>query len=102
MSLVELKQVAKTRRIKMYYTKKRVELIRILSMPELPESFLIEKLTIVKLRQQAKEKGLRGFWGLSRDELVNLLYPLSQDVDQKSENGDDAEKRKDPQSYDSE
>jgi hypothetical protein len=104
MSLVELKQVAKTRRIKMYYTKKRHELIRLLSMPDLPDSFKIEKLTIVQLRQQAKEKGLRGFWGLSRDELVSLLYPngqLRQDVDKKPENGDDADKCKDPQPYDS-
>ena len=73
-------------------------------MPDLPDSFKIEKLTIVELRQQAKEKGLRGFWGLSRDDLVNLLYPngqLCQDVDKKAENGDDADKCKDPQSYDS-
>jgi len=75
MSLVELKQFAKTRRIKMYYTKKRHELIRLLSMPELPEMYRIEKLTILQLRDQAKEKGLRGFWSLSRDELVELLYP---------------------------
>ena len=75
MSIVELKQVAKTRRIKMYYTKKRLELIRLLSMPDLPDTYKIEKLTIVQLRQKATEKGLRGFWKLSRDELVNLLYP---------------------------
>ena len=75
MSIVELKQLAKSRHIKMYYTKKRVELIRLMSMPDLPDSFKIEKLTIVQLRQQAKEKGLRGFWGLSRDSLVSLLYP---------------------------
>lgn len=74
MSLVELKQVAKTRRIKMYYTMKRIELIRLVSMSELPESFKIEKLTIVQLRKQAKEKGMRGFWNLSRDDLVGLLY----------------------------
>jgi hypothetical protein len=84
MSLVELKKVAKTRKIKMYYTKKRAELIRLLSMEELPESYKIEKLTIVQLRQQAKERGLRGFWKLNRDELVNLLYPLTNDVDQES------------------
>lgn len=78
LSLVELKQLAKTRRIKMYYTKKRVELIRLLSMPDLPDSFKIEKLTIVQLRDQAKEKGMRGFWKLSRDELVNLLYPTGE------------------------
>jgi hypothetical protein len=86
MSIVELKQVAKTRRIKMYYTKKRLELIRLLSMPDLPDTYKIEKLTIVQLRQNATEKGLRGFWKLSRDELVNLLYPggtLTDNVDQK-------------------
>lgn len=75
MSIVELKQVAKTRRIKMYYTKKRVELIRLLSMPDLPDAYKIEKLTIVQLREKATEKGMRGFWKLSREELVNLLYP---------------------------
>lgn len=105
MSLVELKRVAQGHRIKMYYTKKRHELIRLLSMPELPDTFKIEKLTIVELRHHAKEKGLRGFWGLSRDDLVNLLYPngqLRQDVEKKPENADDAEKCKDPQAYDSE
>jgi hypothetical protein len=104
MSIVELKQAAKTRRIKMYYTKKRHELIRLLSMPELPDSFKIEKLTIVELRQQAKERGMRGFWGLSRDDLVGLLYPngrLCQDVDKKSENSNDADKGENPQPYDS-
>lgn len=94
MSIVELKQAAKARRIKMYYTKKRVELIRLLSMPELPESYRIEKMTIVQLRQQAKERGLYGFWNLSRDDLVNLLYPLRHDIDQEtkiSEYTDDKE-----------
>ena len=93
MSIVELKQLAKSRHIKMYYTKKRVELIRLLSMSDLPDSFKIEKLTIVQLRQQAKLKGLRGFWGLSRDSLVALLYPdgtLGQYVHQEDENSSDA------------
>jgi hypothetical protein len=75
MSLVELKKVAQTRNIKMYYTKKRAELIQLLSMKELPMSFTIEKLTIVELREEAKKKGMRGFWKLSRDQLVELLYP---------------------------
>jgi len=104
MSLVELKQVAKTRRIKMYYTKKRHELIRLLSMPDLPDSYKIEKFTIVQLREYAKEKGLRGFWGLSRDELVDLLYPggtLSHNVDKEPECGNDTDESKDPQAYDS-
>lgn len=59
----------------MYYTMKRHDLIRLLSMPELPESYKLEKITIVQLRDQAKEKGLRGFWTLSRSELLALLYP---------------------------
>ena len=104
MSIVELKQVAKTRRIKMYYTKKRHELIRLLSMPDLPDAFKIEKLTIVQLREEAKNRGLRGFWGLSRDDMVHLLYPkgqLCQNVDKEAENGHDTEKCKDPQPYDS-
>lgn len=101
MSLVELKQVAKTRRIKMYYTKKRVELIRLLSMPELPDSFKIEKLTILQLREQAKERGMRGFWKLSRDELVKVLYPtgeLSGQVDEESKVSDDADENESQQS----
>jgi hypothetical protein len=104
MSLVELKQVAKTRRIKMYYTKKRHELIRLMSMPDLPDSFKIEKLTIVQLREEAKNRGMRGFWGLSRDDMVQLLYPdgqLCKNVHKEAENSQDTEKCKDPQPYDS-
>lgn len=86
MSLVDLKKVAKTRRIKMYYTKKRHELIRLLSMPTLPESFTIEKYTIVQLRQQAKERNIAGIWKLTREQLVNLLYPLPQEHYQDNHN----------------
>ena len=103
MSLVELKQVAKTRHIKMYYTKKRVELIRLVSMAELPDSFKIEKLTILQLREEAKQKGLRGFWKLSRDDLVGLLYPtgeLRNKIHQEDKNSSNADQDKDPQSYD--
>ena len=102
MSLVELKQVAKTRHIKMYYTKKRIELIRLLTMPELPDSFKIEKLTIIQLREQSKKKGLRGFWKLSRDELVNLLYPTGELRDQVHQEDKDAthtHKDKNPECY---
>ena len=101
MSLVELKQVAKTRRIKMYYTKKRIELIRLLSMPELPDTYKIEKLTILQLREQAKERGMRGFWKLSRDELVKVLYPtgeLGRQVDEESKVSDDAYENESQQS----
>jgi hypothetical protein len=75
MSLVELKQQAKGRRIKQYYIMKRQQLIEVLSMGELPLSMKIEKYTIHELRAMAKEKGIRGFWGLHRDKLVDLLFP---------------------------
>lgn len=76
LSLVDLKQLAKGRRIKQYYIMKRHQLIHILSLPELPESFRREKLTIQELRDEAKRKGIRGFWSLHREDLLNLLYPL--------------------------
>jgi hypothetical protein len=75
LSLVDLKQLAKGRRIKQYYIMKRHQLIQILSLPELPESFRREKLTIVELRDEAKAKGIRGFWSLNREQLLDLLYP---------------------------
>lgn len=77
-SLVELKQLAKGRRIKQYYILKRHDLIRILSLPELPTEMVLEKLTIHELRNQAKARGLKGFWTLHRQELLELLYPLEQ------------------------
>jgi hypothetical protein len=75
LSLVELKQLAKQRRIKQYYILKRAQLIQILSLPELPKSFIIEKMTIAQLREEAKRKGVRGFWTLRREQLVELLFP---------------------------
>jgi len=81
LSLVELKKLAAGRRIKQYYIMKRLQLIQILSMPELPESFKIEKLTIHQLREQAKRQGIRGFWSLHRDDLVALLYPEHKNQD---------------------
>jgi len=78
LSLVDLKQLAKGRRIKQYYIMKRHQLIQILSLPELPESFRREKLTIQELRDEAKRKGIRGFWSLHREDLLNLLHPLEE------------------------
>jgi hypothetical protein len=75
MSLVELKQQAKGRRIKQYYIMKRQQLIEILTVGELPLSMKIEKYTIHELRDMAKAKGIRGFWGLHRNQLVDLLFP---------------------------
>jgi hypothetical protein len=39
MSLVELKQLAKGRRIKQYYIMRRAQLLQLLAMQELPKSF---------------------------------------------------------------
>ena len=75
MSLVELKQLAKQRRIKQYYILKRVQWIQLRILPELPRSFVIEKMTITQLREEAKRKGVRGFWSLRREQLVGLLFP---------------------------
>jgi hypothetical protein len=75
LSLVELKQLAKQRRIKQYYILKRSQLIQLLSLDELPKSFIIEKMTLAQLREEAKRKGVRGFWTLRRDQLVELLFP---------------------------
>jgi hypothetical protein len=83
LSLVELKQLAKQRRIKQYYILKRAQLIQLLTMPELPRSFIIEKMTIAQLREDARRKGVRGFWTLRREQLVELLFPsenLSDDM----------------------
>lgn len=84
MSLVELKQCAKERKIKQYYIMKRLQLIQLLSMSELPISFKIEKMTIHELRDEAKRKGIRGFWSLHRDELVELLYGAPQQENENS------------------
>lgn len=74
LSLVDLKQLAKTKRIKQYYIMKRQQLIQLLSLEELPAELKIEKMTIHELRQEAKNRNMRGFWNLRRERLVELLY----------------------------
>jgi hypothetical protein len=85
MSLAELKQVAKGRRIKLYYIMPKEELVRLLSLPELPLELQLQKKTIRQLRQEAKARNLTGFWGLSRGELLSLLYPDQQGTPNKNE-----------------
>lgn len=67
--------MAKGRRIKQYYIMKRHQLIQLLALPELPETLRLEKLTIKELREQAKAKGLHGFWSVHREDLLRELYP---------------------------
>jgi hypothetical protein len=85
LSLLELKQVAKGRKIKLYYVMPKDELVRLLSMPELPLDLQLQKKTIRQLRQEAKARNLSGFWGLSRGELLGLLYPDQQGPADKNE-----------------
>ena len=85
MSLVDLKKIAKERRIKLYYVKPKDELVQLLSLPELPLELRLQKKTIRQLRQEAKERNLSGFWGLSRGELLTLLYPDQQGAADKNE-----------------
>lgn len=104
LSLIELKQAAKGRGIKMYYIMKRAELIHILSLPELPLSMRVEKMTIKQLREQAKQQGHTKFWDLSRGELVDLLYPNLYDGGKTPANKDeknecDAYEHDDPQEH---
>ena len=106
MSLIELKKLAKEKRIKQYYIKKRSELIELLKMGELPIQYKLEKMTIAELRDMAKEKGLRGFWSLHREDLLNVLFP-NQDIkdtsaNEKQNNDGKAAEHKDPESHNAE
>jgi hypothetical protein len=74
MSLIELKQLAKTKRIKQYYIMKRSELIDLLLMEELPFKYRVEKMTITEMRAIAKQRGMRGFWALSKEDLCSKLF----------------------------
>ena len=82
MSLAELKQVArdKTPKIKKYYIKPRAELIKLLMMETLPESFIIEKRTIHELRKEAQTKSIPNIWNMNKSELMELLYPIKMDL----------------------
>jgi len=109
MSLVELKQAAKARRIKQYYIMKRAELVELLSKKVLPESYRIDKMTIHSLRDSAREKGIRGVWALTRARLVELLFPDYQrgDVHQTAADKDEkdqgnADKHDNPEKHDAE
>lgn len=74
MSLVDLKQVAKTKKIKQYYIMKKEQLIELLTMEELPFKFRLEKMTISEMRAIAKQRGMRGFWSLSKEQLCDKLF----------------------------
>ena len=62
-------------KLKQYYILPKAELVRILSMPELPSRYRIEKMTIIELREVAKQRKLRGFWPLNKEQLTRMLFP---------------------------
>ena len=100
MSLIDLKQAARDHNppIKQYYIKSRLELIRLLTMKELPNSFLLEKKTIADLRKESIEKGYKNIWKLKKDDLMELLYPRTY---QDNQNDDHAKKHDDPKKCES-
>ncbi len=95
LSLAELKVLARDHRprIKQYYVKTKTELIALLTMAELPETYKIEKMKIGELREEAKKRGIPGYWKLRRAQLVDLLYPSTHKHNQ---NDDHAQKHNDP------
>ena len=63
----------------------RLELLKRLTMVDVPEVYLVEKMTIQELRSEAKKRGhTKGVWRLLRAELIELLFPSS-----KKDNEDD-------------
>ena len=80
LSLMSLKKIAKGRRIKQYYILPKTKLVELLSLPDLPQKYKIEKMTVVELRETAKERGLRGFWGLNKEDLTRALFPKDDDT----------------------
>ena len=77
MSLVDLKKAIREKKlpIKHYYVLKRIDLIRILTMKEIPQEYIVEKKTIADLRKEAQDRGHKNIWKLKKAELTELLYP---------------------------
>lgn len=106
MSLMALKKMAKGRRIKQYYVLPKAKLVELLGMPELPKKYKIEKMTIMELRDIAKERGLRGFWSLNKEDLTRTLFPKDDDTvenaptHQKQEDNGQASKHEEPEKED--
>lgn len=95
MSLADLKKEARDHipKIKQYYIKSRLELIQILTMETLPNTFVLEKKTISQLRKEAIDKGIKNIWKLKRAQLMELLYPST---NQNNKNDYSAQKHEDP------
>jgi predicted transcriptional regulator len=93
LSLPELKVIARTRRIKQYYILKKNVLINLLTMPELPQSYILEKRTVKSLRDQAKAQGIVRYSKMSRDTLIARLF-RTQDVGDTTSHEDEEDQGK--------
>ncbi len=95
MSLADLKKAARDHvpKIKRYYIKSRRELIELLTMPVLPQKYIIEKKTIAELRQEARDRGYGDIWSFKKADLIDLLYP---GTEQNNQNNNHANKHDDP------
>jgi len=93
LSLIELKKLAKEKRIKQYYILPRAKLIELLTLNQLPQSYTIEKMTICQLRALAKERKMKGIWGISKKELTSRLFPAHD----KQKNDGQTSEHEDPQ-----
>ena len=107
MYLSELKLIAKTRRIKMYYVKSKDELVELLTMKELPLEMRIEKMTNKQLQLEAKNRGITGVTGLRRPALINLLFPKTEDIsettsDENQKNQSQTDEHHQPEEHDPE
>jgi hypothetical protein len=107
MYLSELKLIAKTRRIKMYYVKSKEELIELLTMKELPLEMRIEKMTNKQLQVEAKNRGIIGVTGLRRPALINILFPKTDDIskttsDENQEDKSQTDEHHQPEEHDPE
>jgi hypothetical protein len=75
MEYAELKKMAKERKIKKYYVMQKAELVRLLSMPELPQSYTIAKKSYKELLKEAQAKDVPRSWTKTKQELIDILYP---------------------------
>lgn len=77
MEYAELKKMAKERKIKKYYIMQKAELVRLLSMPELPQTYAVAKKTYKELLKEAQAKDVPRSWTKTKQELLEILYPQS-------------------------
>jgi hypothetical protein len=104
--LASLKNMAKGRRIKQYYILPKARLVELLSMTELPSRYKIEKMTIIELREVARQRELRGFWNLNKHQLTRMLFPENDDAventasHQHEKNDSQAGKHENPENQD--